>query len=300
LNAWVGRRKDGSEFPAEITLSPLAARLGSGAVVSVVNVSERNRTAAEFTTQRNEIAHLSRVTMLGELSGSLAHELNQPLTAILSNAQAAQRHMSSDNVDMQQIREILADIVEQDKRAGEVIVHLRALLQKGETRHAIIDVAQVAADVLRLMRSDLINHGVEARLEAANPVPEVLGDRVQIQQVLMNLLINACDAMAHLPREDRRILVLVAAEQGEVQVCVRDNGSGIAPGVRDRLFEPFFTTKAAGTGLGLSICRTIMEAHSGRICGSDNTGGGATFCIAIPVAPDGGTCDGRSDRVCCR
>lgn len=280
----VGRKKDGSVFPATITRSPLRKGHGGGALLSVIDTSDRERIAAEIAAQRNEIAHLSRVTMLGELSGSLAHELNQPLTAILSNAQAAQRHMASGNVDIKEIREILADIVEQDKRAGEVIRRLRALLQKGESKHTVVDMWQIATDVMRLMRCSLINHGVEASLGSEPGLPGVLGDRVQIQQVLMNLLMNACDAMAHLPRAERRIEVLLAERNGEVQVSVRDSGSGIDPSVRERIFEPFYTTKTNGTGLGLAICRTILEAHGGRIWGGNNTPRGATFWVAIPAA----------------
>ncbi len=285
-----GVRSDGSSFPIELVVSPVQTARGTSTLASITDISERKRTELELAMQRNELAHLSRVTMLGELSGSLAHELNQPLTAILSNAQAAQRHIEREQIDLVEVREILGDIVEQDKRAGEVIRRLRALLQKGESQHQTLNLGDVVFDVLRLMRSDLINHGVEVVSRLDPDLPDVLGDRVQLQQVLMNLLINACDAMGGIPRERRSLEIRTETESGALRVSVIDTGPGFQPDFGDRLFEPFFTTKATGMGLGLAVCRTIIRSHGGEIWAEHNPSGGATFCFSLPAggtrAPD--------------
>ena len=168
-------------------------------MVSVVDITERRSTERATARQRDEIAHLSRVAMLGELSGSLAHEINQPLMGILSNAQAARRFLAADNVNLDEVREILDDIVEDDRRAGEVIRRLRALLKRGEVQHAPLDIRNVVDDVLRLTRNDLMNRDIAASAELAPDLPTVLGDRIQLQQVLLNLVINACEAMDGVP-----------------------------------------------------------------------------------------------------
>ena len=192
-------RKDGGEIPVEVALSPMPAEEGLFVLVSVVDVTERRSIERATARQRDEIAHLSRVAMLGELSGSIAHEMNQPLMGILSNAQAAQRFLAADDVNLDEVREILDDIVEDDRRAGEVIRRLRALLKRGEVQHAPLDIRNVVDDVLRLTRNDLMNRDVAASAELAPDLPTVLGDRIQLQQVLLNLVINACEAMAGVP-----------------------------------------------------------------------------------------------------
>ena len=250
-----------------------------------VDVTARKQAELEVLQQRNELAHLARVNMLGELSGSLAHELNQPLTAILSNAQAAQRFLGQNPVDLAELREILQDIVDQDKRAGEVIHRLRLLLKKGEVQHQPLDVNEVVHEVLKLARSDLVNQGVIVRAELAADLPPVAGDRVQLQQVLINLVMNACDAMAATPAGRRQISVRTAsAADGTVTVAVTDQGSGIAPEKLAEIFEPFFTTKPHGLGLGLAVCRTIVSSHGGKLWAANNASPGATFSFnLIPV-----------------
>ena len=171
------------------------------------DITARKQAEAETLQQRSELAHLSRVTMLGELSGSMAHELNQPLTAILSNAQAAQRFLAHEDADLNEVRDILKDIVEQDNRAGEIIRRLRLLLKKGEVRHQPLDLNDVVQEVLKLIRSDLVNQSVVAHTELATDLPPVKGDRVQLQQVLLNLVMNACDAMNGNAPADRQLVV---------------------------------------------------------------------------------------------
>ncbi len=250
-----------------------------------IDVTARKDAELEVDRQRNELAHLSRVTMLGELSGSLAHELNQPLAAILSNAEAAQNFLSRADADLDEVRAILGDIVEDDKLAGEIIRRLRLLLRKGEVQLQALEANEVVGDVLKLMRSDLLNRGVAVSLELAPELPRVLGDRVQIQQVLLNLVANGCDAMDATAPGQRRLRLSTALEGGDaVRISVADRGSGVPAGESERVFEPFFTTKAGGMGLGLAICRTIVTAHRGRLWDENNAEGGATFAFTLPLA----------------
>ena len=238
---------------------------------------------ADLAQQRTELAHLSRAAMLGELSGSLAHELNQPLAAILSNAQAAQRFLAQNPGDIGEVRAILQDIVDDDKRAGEVIRRLRALLRKEEVEHHPVDLNEIVREVLKLMRSDLVNRNVTVRTQLASGLPTVTGDRVQLQQVLLNLVINGCDAMDAMPGRERRLTLHTSLVGGEVEVSVSDGGSGLKREELDRVFEPFFTTKAGGMGLGLAVCRSIVTAHAGRIWAMHNPDGGTTFRFTVPV-----------------
>ena len=256
-----------------------------GYIGSCIDISERKQTELEIAQQRNELAHLSRVTMLGELSGSLAHELNQPLTAILSNAQAAQRFLAHDDADLDNVREILKDIVAEDKRAGEIIRRLRLLLKKGEVQQQPTDANEVVQEVLKLVRSDLVNHGVAAHAELAPGLPAINADRVQIQQVLVNLVMNACDAMAGVPAGDRKLIVRTGLAEGEgIYISIADHGIGIAPDNLEKVFEPFFTTKAHGMGLGLSVCRSIIAVHGGKLWAASNPDRGATFHLSLPAA----------------
>lgn len=256
------------------------ATMGQGLTRDVVRAARLEREAAQH---RLELAHLSRIGMLGELSGSIAHELNQPLTAILSNAQAAQLLLARGELDAAPLRAILADIVEDDQRADAVIRRLRAMLRKEPLPLHRLDINEVVADVMRIMQTDLANRGIEARTELAESLPAVEGDRIQLQQVLMNLLINACEAMEDraLPRSVR---VRTAAGDGGVEVAVSDRGPGIAPSNLTRIFDAFVTPKANGTGLGLAVCRTIVEAHGGRISACNNPEGGATVGFTLPAA----------------
>ncbi len=264
---------------------------GGGGTIAWWAFSKHHRELAELERtrqQQSELAHLSRVTMLGELSGSLAHELNQPLTAILSNAQAAQRFLAHDNADLDEVRDILKDIVDEDKRAGEVIRRLRLLLKKGEVQHQPLDLNEVVLEVLKLVRSDLVNQGVTAQTELAPGLPVLHGDRVQLQQVLLNLVINACDAMSGVATADRQFIVRTKPAYGQgVEASVSDCGDGIPADKLEQVFEPFFTTKAHGMGLGLSVCRTIITAHGGKLWVTNNAARGATFHFTLPAEGEG-------------
>jgi two-component system sensor kinase FixL len=251
---------------------------------AALDITNRKQAELEAARHRNEMAHLSRVTTLGELSGSLAHELNRPLGAILSNAQAAQRMLANGGVDVAEFREILNDIVSENKRAAEVIRRLRLWLQKGEVQHQSLPINKVVRDVLKLMRTDLISQNVSVDTELARNLPIVTGDPVQLQQVLVNLVVNACDAMADCDTRERRLRIRTGIENGgdAVIVSVTDRGGGIQVKEAEQMFEPFFTTKAKGMGLGLSVCRTIIAAHRGRLWATNNAERGATFHFTMP------------------
>ncbi len=249
-----------------------------------IDITARRLAEQEVQERRAELTHLSRVAMLGELSGSLAHELNQPLTAILSNAQAAQRFLARPQINRAELEEILSDIVDADQHAGEVIRSLRLLLKKGEVQRQQLDANEVVQEVLNLVRSDLLNHQVAAETELAPDLPSVRGDRVQLQQVLLNLVMNACDAMAGSDGAGRRLCVMTNWIEDEgVRVSVRDHGRGIPTELLERVFEPFFTTKPQGLGLGLAVCRSILLAHDGELSAENHPSGGAVFHFTLPA-----------------
>jgi PAS domain S-box-containing protein len=280
------RRSDGTTVPVEVGLSPIESAEGALVLASVTDVSERMRRDLEAAQQRDQLAHLSRVATLGELSGSLAHELNQPLAAILSNAQAALRLMQRGGDHLADVCEALEDIVADDKRAGEVIQRLRAMLKKEALTLRALDANALVHEVLRLYRSDLLNRGVEIDLELDHALPQILGDRVQLLQVLLNLLINACDAMEEPGRERRIGISSEPGSEDMVRISVCDSGAGIEADRLERVFDAFVTTKKEGLGLGLAVCRTIVEAHNGRIWAENTPGGGACFRIELPTAAD--------------
>jgi len=276
-----GLRKDGAEVPLEFGLNPISSSTGEFILVSVIDITERKRAEMEMLRQRNELTHLSRVTSLGQLSGSMAHELNQPLAIILSNAEAAQTMLERDRVDIADVREILSDIVGASLRAGSVIKHIRALIKRGETRHVPMQLNDVVADVLSLIRSDLIVRGVTVHTDLAEALPQVLADPVQIQQVLINLITNACDAMADNPGPERVLVITSQRDKWLVRVTVQDRGCGLPHGNGTDIFRSFFTTKPHGLGLGLSICATILTDHHGRIWAEPNTHKGTRFCFEL-------------------
>lgn len=276
-----GQHRDGTKFPIEVRMSPLDIDDERHIVAAVTDLTARRCMEREIAMERESLAHLSRVTMLGELSGSLAHELNQPLAAILSNAQAAQRILRRDPSEVGEVQEILTDIVENDRRAGQVIDRLRGLLRKEARAHEPLSINEVVQDCMRLMRNDLLNRRVTCRLNLAPHLDGCLGDRIQLQQVLLNLLINACDA---LPDEPGERTVLVRTSRSEIGTCteVIDTGSGIPPDRLERIFMQFETSKPTGMGMGLAVSRSIIRAHGGRIWAENASPRGARVCFDLP------------------
>ena len=224
---------------------------------------------------------------MGELTASLAHDLSQPLAAILSNAQAARRLLAADSVDLAQITQILGDIVEDDKRAGAVIHRLRSLLKKGDLERVSLDLNEIVNEVARLVRSDAVIRNVAMSVELAEGLPRVRGDRVQLQQVVLNMVLNGLDAMREPHAGERNLVIRTAANGASiVAVSVEDSGIGIEPEHEEKIFQPLHTTKADGLGMGLAIARTIVEAHGGGIAAWNNPQGGATFRFTLPIARD--------------
>jgi two-component system sensor kinase FixL len=240
----------------------------------------------EAQLQREVLAHLSRVATVSALSGSIAHELSQPLASILTNAQAGQRCMSQDAPDLVELRDILADIVSADRRAGEIIERLRTMLRRGEVALQPVSVNESLDELLRLTRSDLIVRRVSVSNLTTGDLPPAMTDRVQLQQVLLNLIVNACDAMSSNPPEDRTLTLTTAVAQDELHIGVLDCGVGL-PADIETLFQPFHTTKEGGLGMGLSICRTLVTAHGGSLWAERRTERGAAFYVALPLAKEG-------------
>lgn len=241
--------------------------------------------------QRRELAHLGRVALVGELSGAIAHELNQPLAAILANARAAQHLLERDGVGSGEIREILEDIAADDRRAGAVIHRVRHLVKRDVIDSQVLFVNDVIEEVMRLTNSDLLHRGVVADVNLATISPAVCADRVQLLQVVLNLVMNACDAMAETPAFDRRLDIRTGACDRFARIDVGDRGCGIAQDLLLSIFEPFETTKKEGLGLGLPICRSIVTEHGGELRASNNPERGATFVVTLPLAhvPDAAT-----------
>jgi signal transduction histidine kinase len=252
------------------------------------NTLSRRRSEMEGQRLRQDLAHVGRVSTVGELTASLAHELNQPLTAILANAQSARRILESDKADLTELRAIVGDIVEDDQRASEVISRLRGLLKKDPLERSSVDVGELVGQVARLVAGDAILRNVLIQLELAPDLPPVYGDRVQLQQVVLNLILNGLDAMRD-SEVGHRALVLRTARDGPetVEVTVQDSGIGIEKTNLDHIFDPFYTTKADGLGMGLAIVRSIVTAHGGRVGARNNLEGGATFSFTLPVVKEG-------------
>lgn len=254
-------------------------------IVALLIQSRRRQAAeAESALQKEQVAHLMRVSVLGELSGAIAHEINQPLTAISTNAHAALDMVPQNVPEFMELRETLQDIIQEDDRAGQVISRIRNLLKKGSKASESINLNDLVGATLGLLKSELINRRIDIKTELAAAIPPVVGDPVQIQQVLLNLLMNAMDAMARTPWADRRIRVSTrVAGEDVVEVCVLDRGDGIGDGNKSRAFEPFFTTKEHGLGLGLTICSTIAQAHGGTLTLENESEGGAVAVFTLPV-----------------
>jgi two-component system sensor kinase FixL len=224
---------------------------------------------------------------MGELTASLAHELNQPLTAILNNAQVAQRHLENPAPKLEELREILADIVADDKRAAEVIHRLRGLVKKGTLEHVPLDINDVVGEVAQLVRNDVVLRNVPMAVDLAPGLPSVRGDRVQLQQVVLNMVLNGLEAMAEPNGRDHALVIRTSwAGEAAVRIAVEDSGDGIDTEDVERLFQPLYTTKPEGLGMGLAIARTIVDAHGGQLRASNNAGGGATFQFTLPVAAE--------------
>jgi C4-dicarboxylate-specific signal transduction histidine kinase len=249
-----------------------------------IDITAQKQAELETKQRQDDLSHLSRVALMGEMSASIAHEINQPLGAILSNAEAAELLLESETPPLDEIRKILADIRNDNLRASEIIRHLRLLARKRTMQIEPLDLNDVAAEVARIMEKEALRRNVSLRSEFTAGAATVFGDRVHLQQVLINLILNGMEAMADMPESERRLFVRTAANgDRRVEISVTDCGEGIAPEKLPRLFDSFFTTKESGMGLGLAIARSIIDAHQGRIFAENNPDGGATFRFDLPI-----------------
>jgi C4-dicarboxylate-specific signal transduction histidine kinase len=257
---------------------------GGTVLYSCRDVTDRRHAEEELRAVRAELAHASRLALLGELLASIGHEINQPLAAIRSNAGAGLHLLNRDGrSDAAEVREIFSDIREQSRRAADVIERMRALAAKRPLESRTLDLNEVTSDILRLVAGDARRRRVALRSELLSSLPRINGDRVCLQQVVLNLILNAMDAMDQVEKSERRLLVRTLRLEDAVEVTVTDSGRGIPTERMPRLFDAFYTTKERGLGLGLAIARSLVEAHGGRIWAEDHDGRGATFHVALPT-----------------
>jgi PAS domain S-box-containing protein len=278
-----GRRKDGSEFPVEVGLNPIRTTEGLFVLASVIDITARKQAELEHQLQNMELARVGRVAVMGELAASLAHEVNNPIGAIVTNARAAQRSIAAGKIGTEELTELLTDIVADGRRAGEVIQGIRNMVRKGKPRRALIQIGDTIRELLRIVHADAIGREIEVTAEVDSDTGQVWGDSVQILQVLLNLAINSFEAMTAVPSDARRLAIHAGCDgNGDILVTMRDSGPGFPSGMVEQLFEPFFSTKAEGTGMGLAIARSIVEAHGGTLLGENCDDGGACFTVHLP------------------
>jgi two-component system sensor kinase FixL len=281
------RRKDGTEFPVEIGISPIQSPEGTLVLSVIVDISARKLAEAEARQHREEIAYLSRVAIMGEMAGSLAHELNQPLGAIVTNAGAALRFLDRDSLSGEKLREVLQDIVADGRRASEVIHTIKGMGRKEEGTRQLLHLNDVIAEVLRLTRSDALAHDCTVLTWLHPALPKVEANLVQLQEVFLNLILNAFEASKEVPRVRRRVIIRTERDgDGAVRASVRDYGAGLPADKPERVFDRFFSTKREGMGIGLFIARSIVIAHAGTLLAENAEGGGAQFWLRLPASKE--------------
>jgi signal transduction histidine kinase len=252
-----------------------------------LDVTVRKEAELQAENDRAALTHMTRVSMMGQMSASIAHQLNQPLAAILGNAEAARKILRRDQPDLDEVREICEDIISEDRRAAEIIRRLGALFKRGEMHIAPLNLNELVAETLDLVRTELARRHVNTATELAPWLPLVEGGRVQLQQVLLNLILNAADAMGEIESHQRKLSIRIECDDANVRVLVIDRGTGIDAKDIRRVFDPFWSTKAGGTGMGLAICKSIITAHRGTLAASNNPEGGATFVVTLPLRQSG-------------
>jgi PAS domain S-box-containing protein len=257
-----------------------------GYIGSCIDITARKQAELEHQLQHMELARVGRVTLMGELAASLAHEINNPLGAMVTNASVGQRLIAQGKMESDEFRELLADIVADGHRAREVIEGIRNMVRRSDASRSLIPMDGIINDLLRIVRADALARKISITAEIDSNVGQVLGDRVRLLQVLLNLTINAFEAMAVIRSDRRRLLIRTDNGGGEISVSVRDSGPGLSGAIGEQLFEPFFTTKADGTGMGLAIARSIIEEHGGTLSGENCAEGGACFTVRLPRAPE--------------
>src|SRR6202035_3772152 len=283
-----GRRKDGTEFPVEIGSSLIESQEGTLVLSVIVDISARKEAEAGTRQHREEIAHLSRVAIMGEMAGALAHELNQPLTAIVNNSSAGRRFIAKGRADLPKLDRLLEAILSDGRRGGEIIRGIRGMVRKGQEVRSPVNLNDVIARVLGFVRSDALERHCALITEPEPQLPLVQANLVQMQQVLLNLVVNAFEAMRETPAAERRVIIRSEREKGDrVRVSVRDFGAGLPAEEPRRIFERFFSTKREGMGMGLAIARSIITSHGGELAAANAQGGGACVNFSLPIITGG-------------
>jgi two-component system, LuxR family, sensor kinase FixL len=280
----VGLRKSGETFPMELQVGEFAFAGSRYFTGFVRDLTERQEAERRIQDLQAELLHASRLSVMGQMASTMAHELNQPLTAVMNYLEAGRQLIATGMGGPERVSEMMEKAIAQAQRAGEVIRQLRGFVSKGEAERRIQNLNQLIEEALALALVGARQRGVRASLELDHTLPPVLVDHVQIQQVVLNLVRNAVEAMEEVERRELTIGTRAIPEQGMAEVIVADTGPGIAPELADRLFQPFVTTKATGMGLGLSICREIVEAHHGRLSAAQKSSGGTVFRVTLPIA----------------
>ena len=271
-------REPRSPIPSEARALRMATHLAGIAIERKLAREERER----LRQAQAELAHINRVTTMGELTASLAHEVNQPIAAAVTDANTCVRWLTRDQPEVEEARQAASRMVKDATRAGEIISRIRLIFKKGTPQRELVDANEVIREMVVLLHSEATRHSVSIRTELADP-PQVMADRVQLQQVLMNLIINGMDAMKDVDGTRELVILSQQVEDGQLMISVSDTGVGLPPQQADQIFNAFFTTKPHGTGMGLRISRSIVESHGGRLWAGDNSPRGASFHLTLPT-----------------
>ena len=282
-----GRRKDGTEFPVEISLSPLETEEGTLVSGAVRDLTERTRAEEALRQAKADLTHVSRVTTMGELTASLAHEIKQPIAAAVTDANTCLRWLGRDQPDLAEAREAASRVIKDATRAADIISRVRLLFEKGTPQQELVDVNEVIQEMIVLLRGEATEYSISVRTELAEDLPRVMGDRMQLQQVLMNLMMNSIDAMKNVSGTREITIQSRRTENGQVLISVSDTGMGLPPEKAEQIFDAFFTTKIHGTGMGLRISRSIVESHGGRLWAANNSPRGARFAFTLLTKIEG-------------
>src|SRR5208282_4554067 len=274
---------DGRELPVEISLTPLTTEEGVLVSSAIRDITERKRAEEALRQAQADLAHASRVTTMGEPTASLAHEINQPISAAVTNANACIRWLAGDVPNLDTARAAATRIAQDGTRAAEIISRIRRLFQKSTPQWELVDVNEVIREMIVLLSGEAARYSIAVRMELAADLPQVMGDRVQLQQVMMNLVMNSVDAMKDVDGTRELAIKSQRAEDGQLFVSVSDTGVGLPPQQADQIFNAFFTTKLHGTGMGLRISGTIIESHGGRLWAEENSPRGARFRFTLPT-----------------
>lgn len=285
LSGWFTKKRKEAEAALKEARDHLDAKVQKRTVELQSEIAERKRAEEAVHKTQADLAHLTRVMTMSELATSIAHEVNQPLTAIVTNGAAGMRWLAAEPPNLERARESMSRMLSEGNRASEVIKRIRALSKKASPHRTLLDINAVIQDVLALIGTELLNNRIVLTCDLRQGVPHVAGDRIQLQQVVLNLIMNSIEAMGEITHRPRELVIRSEArDHSQVLISVRDSGAGVDTKDLEQVFEAFYTTKAEGVGMGLSISRSIVEAHGGRLWASVHDGPGATFQFTLPAA----------------